>query len=126
MAQSVMTYGESSLFLSNNFQESTDYQDFRYNLSELICRKYKSFNNIAQEGRYYDREGYIIAENQYCYIITSAYFDVVSVNFCVKYEAFASGKDGIAEAFIHKIQNNVIKLLKGGGYNVLMRTSNTK
>ncbi len=123
MARSVMTYGESSLFLSNDFQESTDYNDFKYDLAALICSKYKSFDNIAQEGRYYDREGGIIAENQYCYIVTSVYFDIVSVNFCVKYEAFARGKDGIAEAFIHKIQSNVIKLIKEAGYNVLMRTA---
>jgi hypothetical protein len=124
MGRSVMTYGENSIYLELSDEvEMQEYDwDFYYeNLSDLICEKFKSMDCIVDDNKFYGNEGRVICENRFAEVIVCAYYNVVSVNLCVKDDAYEYNLENIAQAWCDRIENNFAKMLKDAGYNVLAR-----
>ena len=124
MGRSVMTYGDNSIYLELNddeIMESYDWDYYYENLSDLICEKFKSMDCSVADNKYYGNEGRVICQNQFAEVIVCAYYNVVSVNICVRDDAYEYNLENIAQRWCDSIENNFAKMLKDAGYNVLMR-----
>ena len=121
MGRSVMTYGNNNIFINIDTEEmeSHDWDYFYENLLDVIQEKYPSLESIIDEDKFYGREGRIIARNNHSEIIVCSYYNMLSINICVQDDAWDYNLQNIAGRWCDSVENNIAKLLKKAGYNVL-------
>ena len=124
MGRSVATYGEFSMYLNYDFSDfefTSCWTEFYDSLNNVITDKYTSFDCVVDDNKWEGSEGRVIAENQYCSVVVSSYFNVCSINLVILDEAYEYNLENLALKFINRIQDNFVKLFKDAGYDVLMR-----
>ena len=124
MGRSVATYGEFSMYINYDFSDfefTSCWTEFYDRLNDVITDRYTSFDCVVDDNKWEGSEGRVIAENEYCSVVVSSYYNICSINLVILDSAYEYSLEGLATSFISKIQDNFVKLFKDAGYDVLMR-----
>jgi hypothetical protein len=132
MGRSVMTYGDNNIYLHIDTTGTApdlegfdchDWDMFYENIYDVLSDKYPSLDNVIDDSKWCGSEGRVIAQNSFAEIVVCSYFNVVSINICVRDDAYDYNLENIAQAWCNRVQDNFAKALKDADYDVVMRVA---